>query len=75
MRSLLMVPETIFSLLNCIYEIEKCCVGPEYNAVCRAISERLERAMRPFVEAEGSAEIDKVKEILRDGSRLDFNRR
>jgi hypothetical protein len=32
-------------------------------------------AMRLFVEAEGSTEIDKVKEVLGDGSGLDFNGR
>jgi hypothetical protein len=71
-EKLLIVPETILVLLNRIFEIENSCVGTE-NDACRVIAEKLERVMRPFVAAEGSAEIDKVKEILRDGSGLNFN--
>jgi hypothetical protein len=74
-EKLLIVPETIFLLLNRIYEVQHCCVGTEYDAARRAITEKLERAMRLFVEAEGSTKIDKVKDILRDGSGLAFNGR
>jgi hypothetical protein len=54
--------------------LKNCCVGTE-NDACRAITEKMERDRRPFVEAEGSTEINKVKEILRDGSGLNFNGR
>jgi hypothetical protein len=66
------VPETIFRLVNRIFEIENSYVITE-NDACRVIAEILERATRPFVAAEGGAEINKVKEILRDGSGLNFN--
>jgi hypothetical protein len=46
---LLIVPQVICEQLNHIYEIANGLVGT-VNDACRAIIEKLERTMRPFVE-------------------------